>query len=266
MQQPELKADEVVLVGAGNVGWHVGQRLKEKGIRVNLVYSRQKAKAEALGRLLGCAVTNLLAAIPGLNNCLYILAVKDDVITEVAESIRFLDAPNRLFVHTSGATPSSVLTAYFSHSGVFYPLQTFSIDRQVNFSRVPLCIYGSDQEATSVLFDLGKQLSDQVAIIDDHQRSVLHVAAVFVNNFSNYLFGIGKDLVENKQLSFDLLRPLLMETAEKIMDRSPDEMQTGPARRHDQSTIATHLEYLERYPEWRKIYQLLSKNIEEKYA
>jgi predicted short-subunit dehydrogenase-like oxidoreductase (DUF2520 family) len=258
--------EQVILLGAGNVAWHLGQQLYRKAIAVSHVYSRDLEKAQQLAREIGSTAGNDLAALPALSKCLYILAIRDDAIPEVAESISFLNASDRLFVHTSGATSATILQKHFSHSGVFYPLQSFSRERELDFGQVPMCVDGSDQETRELLFELGKRIVRQVALIDDHQRRILHLAAVFVNNFSNYLFGVGKDLVEREKISFDLLRPLIRETAAKVMENDPAAMQTGPARRHDSQTIAGHLAYLEAFPHWQEIYLLLSKSIEDRYT
>lgn len=260
-----MQIDQVVLIGAGNVGWHLGQQLRAQGVKVNTIYSRQRQKAETLaGKLDAIAVTNL-HKIPALPNALYVLAVKDDVIETVAQELRHLNAANRLFVHTSGATSSTVLQPYFAHWGVFYPLQSFSKDRAIDFWQVPVCIHGSDKAVEAALVKLGDRISRQVSSIDDEQRRVLHVAAVFVNNFPNFLFTLGQEVVEQTAISFDLLRPLISETAAKVMENQPVDMQTGPARRHDERTISTHLQYLEGQLDKQSIYRLLTECILKKY-
>jgi predicted short-subunit dehydrogenase-like oxidoreductase (DUF2520 family) len=252
--------EKIVLIGAGNVGYHLGRRLVERGIELRQVFSRTIEHARKLSRQTGVAFTTKLQDIDD-GGSLYILAVPDAVIGEVARVLCKKKWSDTLFVHTSGATPSGVLKPYFSHYGVFYPLQTFSASREIDFSKVPICVDAPHPEDKDRLYALGAQLSEQVYRIDDRQRSVLHVAAVFVNNFTNALFEVGHDILQKEDLSFDLLRPLILETAEKVQKHSPGQMQTGPAIRGDQNTIDRHLAYLEMFPDYRRLYQTLTRHI-----
>lgn len=258
-----MRLDRVVLIGAGNVGWHLGRRFKEKGISVAQVFSRNRDRAAALGAELACSFTDRLDKIIPLDDCLYLLAVKDDSIPEVAAQLANLSNTQRAMAHTSGAVESTVLKEHFENYGVFYPLQTLSRDRSVDFAKIPLCIYGPNQALEKALEALARRLSDQVQVINDQERKILHVAAVFVNNFSNHLFAVGKQIVEKESLSFDLLRPLIAETAAKVMENPPEKMQTGPARRGDQKTILAHLRYLQKHPEFQNLYRLISHSIEK---
>lgn len=253
---------QVVLIGAGNVGWHLGQRFREKKIPVAQVYSRRLDRAANLAKTLKCPATDNLKELLPLDHCLYLIAVKDDAIAAVATQISYLSGTaNRAFAHTSGAVASTVLDQDLQRIGVFYPLQTLSRDRPVDFDQVPICIYSPDEVLSQQLSEVARQISQQVELVNDQQRSVLHIAAVFVNNFSNYLFGVGKEIVEQDKLSFDLLRPLIAETAAKVMESDPGQMQTGPAVRNDESTILSHLRYLERYPDHRDLYRMISRSI-----
>lgn len=258
-----MQLKQVILIGAGNVAWHLGRRLHEQGIRIAQVYSRQLDHAEALGRQLACPATDQTGQILPLDHCLYLLIVSDDAIIEMATQLAFLEGPQRVFAHTSGAVPGSVLVKHFSRSGVFYPLQTLSKDRSIDLANVPICLHADDPEIYQALYELAVRLSDHVFQIDDQARKVLHVAAVFVNNFSNYLFAVGKQILDDNGLSFDLLRPLIGETAAKITDRDPEAMQTGPAIRNDQQTIIAHLRFLQQYPEYQNLYRMITHAIRE---
>ncbi len=254
----------IVLLGAGNLGYHLGKRLSEVGAPLAQVFSRQPEKARALSEETGAQPVYRMQSISPSAG-LYILAVSDDAIAPVAEQLaRFLSG-DKAVVHTSGATPSTVLQPHFQNYGVFYPLQTFSRNKAVNFSSIPVCIYSPEKALEVQLQTLAQQLSEQVYRIDDEERAVLHVAAVFVNNFTNYLYQAGHQIVKEKGLPFEMLLPLIRETADKIEQASPEAMQTGPARRGDRKTIAQHLEYLEKFPKFEAIYRLLSDNISEQY-
>ncbi len=254
----------ITLIGAGNLGYHLGMRLHASGAEIVQVFSRELAKAQELAEVTGAQPINRLKEVePGAD--LYILAVSDGAIAPVAATLRQRLPADSPVVHTSGATPSTALAPYFTKHGIFYPLQTFSRSREPDFSTIPICIYSPDEELEGQLAALGRQFSQNVHRIDDDQRAILHVAAVFVNNFTNHLFHIGHTILEEEKLPFELLLPLIRETVDKIEANRPEDMQTGPARRGDRETIARHLVYLKKFPNFEKVYRALTKNIGEMY-
>ncbi|MGK0364620.1 MAG: putative short-subunit dehydrogenase-like oxidoreductase (DUF2520 family) [Saprospiraceae bacterium] len=237
---------KIVMIGAGNVGFHLGKALSLlPDIEVVQVYSRTKKKALNSAQNIDCQYTTKIINIH-TDADLYIIAVKDTAIGTVAKALSTLPhLKEKLVVHTSGATPSTVLLPHLSRIGIFYPLQTFSIQKEPNFRTIPFCLDAVTEEDFLLLENLAQQLSTRTERIDDAQRAVLHVAAVFVNNFTNYLYTIGADITEKSGVPFDLLKPLIAETAEKIRENTPKDMQTGPAVRRDKATIDRHLEFLE---------------------
>lgn len=251
---------KITLIGAGNAGFHLAKRLKEKGFQLEQIFSRDLSKAQTLASEVGArAVDQLSAIVP--HEGLYLLAVRDDAIASVAYDLSEAGVQKGLFVHTSGATPASILQPYFERFGIFYPLQTFSIQRAINFSEIPICIHANEIADVNLLQNLAQQLGSQAVHIQEEQRIALHVAAVFVNNFSNYLFQAGQRILEKEQLDFKLLLPLIRETAEKVRHLSPSDAQTGPAIRGDAYTIARHLDYLENAPDDAALYALMTKLI-----
>ena len=168
-------------------------------------------------------------------------------------------------VHTSGSVSLNALKQH-EKSGVFYPLQTFSKNRKTNFSEIPICIESECDTLKSMLFELGKSISNTVVEINSENRKQLHLSAVFACNFVNFLYISSKDLLEEQGLSFDLLKPLISETAQKALEVSPEKAQTGPAVRNDQSIIKSHLEMLDDHQELQQLYQLLTQMIFEKQA
>ena len=192
---------------------------------------------------------------------LYIIAVHDDAIGRVSENLPF---SNRLVVHTSGNTCLSSMHEK-NIRGVFYPLQTFSLDREIAFDELPICIEAEDSKSLELLEKLAYCITSEVQEIHSAQRSALHLAAVFVNNFTNHLYQIGRSICEKEELSFNLLKPLIEETAKKIKDLSPEVAQTGPARRNDLKTIENHLGLLSEGTQ-KEIYQLITHSIQEHYA
>lgn len=256
---------KITLIGAGNVGYHLGKRLFKQQLIVPQVYSRTLANATHLAKKIQAEGTDRLSDINDQSD-VYILSVKDDVIEKVAEQLAAnASLKKKLFVHTSGAVPSTVLQPYFKNYGVFYPLQTFSKSRRVSFKNIPICIDAKKKKARKLLQQLGKKISQEVHLVKDEERAVLHVAAVFVNNFTNHLFHIAHHICEQEQVDFDILKPLIQETVCKIQSQSPYDMQTGPGRRGDRETISKHLDFLDGNPSYQKVYRLLSNRIEESY-
>jgi predicted short-subunit dehydrogenase-like oxidoreductase (DUF2520 family) len=258
------KSFKIGLIGSGNVGHHLGKRMVECGLEVVQVYSRRITRARKLARQLGEAepINDLGRLAQRIN--IIILTVKDDIITEVALDIsKFL--PNVLVVHTSGAMPSTILKPFFRKHGSFYPLQSFSINRPIDFEMVPICIHSPQKRNHERLMHLAQVIAPNVYAVNDEQKSVLHVAAVFVNNFTNHLYHIAQKITEKEHLNFEILKPLLLETALKVQQNNPQEMQTGPARRGDMLTINKHLEYLKANESWATLYKKLSEGIQKEF-
>jgi len=250
----------IVLIGAGNVGYHLGKRMRECGLPIVQVFSRSRKKAGKLARAIKAPFTTQLQRINPVAD-LYILAVHDDAIATVAASLAKILPPDKLLAHTSGATPLSALGRYFQTTGIFYPLQSFSIDRPADFTQLPLCVFSNQPNGLDFLQEVAKKICPNVYIVNDEQRAALHVAAVFVNNFTNHLFHIGEQISLQHQVSFDLLKPLIRETVNKIQQHAPQQMQTGPAIRGDQQTIKRHLQALEDFPDYQETYRLMTESI-----
>lgn len=244
----------IVIVGAGNVAWHLAKELQKKEQNILQVYNRSVESAISLSRRLQCDFTT---RIEDLNRDadLYILAVKDSVIEEVSASLAL---ENKLVVHTSGAIEQNVIK--YNRRGVLYPLQTFSKEKKLNFKNIPFCIEANKSEDYNTLMRLSTLLSPMVYNINSHQRKVLHVAAVFACNFSNYMYMISDQILGKESIPLDILHPLIKETASKITKHAPKNVQTGPAAREDKSTIDAHLNYLGDGKNY-DIYKILTENI-----
>lgn len=250
---------KIVIVGAGRIAWHLGKRLKSKGLPVAQVISRTAGHAESLAEVLQAQWTDLPAEIIPDADWI-ILAVKDDAIVEVAEAF----APHvreALITHTSGGTAGAVLAKYFSRYGVFYPLQSFSREHTPVWSKIPFCVDAAHPEDVLQLKKTAKTIGNLVYRVNDEQRALLHVAAVFANNFANRCFAIAEKILDEKDLPFELLHPLMEETLAKALQDSPERMQTGPAMRGDTDTVKRHLHLLQKHPEWQNIYRILSDDI-----
>ena len=243
----------IVLFGTGNVATHLFEAYKNsKHFEIIQVYNHA-AKSLKFFKDKVAITTDLNAISPA---DIYILALKDDTLDEICKKINNTDA---LVLHTSGAVSMKVLTK-FSHHGVFYPLQTFSKNKKVDFSKVPICIETYTREDNNIAHNLASDISNKVFEISSEQRKTLHVAAVFVSNFVNYLYTEGESICQENKVPFEILHPLILETANKAIKMSPKEAQTGPAKRKDKDVINSHLELLNKKQQ--EIYSLLTLSIQ----
>jgi predicted short-subunit dehydrogenase-like oxidoreductase (DUF2520 family) len=248
----------IVLIGTGNVATRLGLALHARNAEIIQIFGRSAANASQLAASLQCRYTVSKSEIK-TDADLYILAVSDDAIAEVAAMLP--KGGDRMILHTAGSVPMGILDPFSSNYGVLYPLQTLSRQKEIDFSNVPVCIEANTPSNLEKLRILAATISEQVVVIDSDQRRNLHLAAVFVCNFVNHLYAIGEASLKEQDLDFNLLRPLILETAEKAMLFSPREVQTGPAVRGNKTVIEKHLQMLEKHPEWKKIYELMSRDI-----
>lgn len=251
------KSYDVVLLGAGNVGYHLANRLKDAGHTILQVYSRSLKSAETLAAQVTAEPIHELAQI-SKNASVYIIALRDDIIAGVALQ---LELDGKLVLHTSASIPMEVLISASEKFGVLYPLQTLTKGIDIDFRHVPLCIEASDENVNKQLHSFANSLSDRVFYLDSGKRKALHVSAVIVNNFSNHLFHVAEEILHKENLDFDLLKPLIKETVRKLDSFSPHEIQTGPAKRNDLRTIDEHLHYLDEYPDVKEIYLVMTESI-----
>lgn len=247
----------ITIIGSGNVATHLAAAFKNAGHRIIQVYSRDMQHAALLAYHVGAeAIDKLESANPETD--IFIISVKDDFIPLIAER---LSGHGKPIAHTSGATDLQALLNFTANAGVFYPLQTFSKNKEVDFLSVPLCIEGANEQITKQLVELARTVSNNVYAISSAQRKVLHLAAVFACNFPNYLYNAAQQLLAQNDMGFEMLRPLILETAQKVQNHLPAEVQTGPAIRNDENTMAAHLQMLDNEPDLKRIYELLSQEI-----
>lgn len=255
-----MKDKRIILIGAGNVAHHLAPALLKAGLNLCQIYSRSIESARELGRKTGITYTaDLFGIYP--DGDIYIFCVSDDVLPSIIKTIRMPD--NALLLHTSGSQPMDVFKSYSKHYGVIYPVQTFSKKRELDFREIPLCVEGNTGPVKERIKKFAEKLSDKIYEIDSAQRKELHLAAVFACNFPNYLYQVAGKLLEDKGLSFAMLRPLIFETAHKVMLLNPEEAQTGPAKRGDESIMNMHKNMLKNNKDLLKIYTILSEGIKE---
>ena len=251
----------IVIIGSGNVATQLSLALKSAGMNIIQVFGRKESMAKCLSSKLDVDyITDLKELKKGAD--LYLLAIIDDALMEIADLI---DLDEELIVHTSGTVCMDVFKGHFKNHGVFYPLQTFSKEKNIDFDDIPICVESNSKESLELLLQLGGELSSTVNEVSSSQRKALHVSAVFACNFANYFYSIAEDLMKDNDLPFDLLHPLIKETAAKLDHHMPNEAQTGPARRNDQKIMNEHLKMLEDYPDYKEIYQLISERIMRKF-
>jgi len=248
---------KVVLLGAGNLAHHLFKVFEaSKGIEIVQVFNHHEKKLKAFADKV--ATTTLISEIKEAD--FYLISVKDDAIAEVSSQ---LQANKNIVLHTSGAVDINILAKH-SNFGVFYPLQSFSKEKEVDFSQIPICIEANSEENFKKIRQLALQISASVYNISSKQRRISHVAAVFANNFSNFMLSKASEICEKHEIPFDILKPLIEETFQKIKKVSPKEAQTGPARRNDKKTMVAHLEYLDE--DQQKLYKTISEAILKSYG
>jgi predicted short-subunit dehydrogenase-like oxidoreductase (DUF2520 family) len=247
----------IILIGAGNVATQLGLALADAGYKISQVYSKTASAAAALSKKLKA---NPLTDLKKLDQdaAIYIIAVKDDAIEAIAKQLKLKD---KIVVHTSGSVSMEVLKKASKNYGVFYPLQTFTKDKKIDFKAVPICLEGNNKDTSTTLQYFAKSISSNVNLVNSDQRKVIHLAAVFACNFSNHMYAIADDILKKNKLSLDILKPLIEETAQKIRNTSPAKAQTGPAVRGDKKTMEGHLKMLKGDKKLKEIYELVSKHI-----
>lgn len=255
----------IVCIGAGNLATHLGLALVEQGIEIVQIYSRTLTSAVALARKLSPAgkigATSTLEEVC-TDADLYLFAVKDSALPGLIESL----APARqhaVFLHTAGSIPMSVFEGHLSRYGVFYLMQTFSKQRAVDFRQIPVFLEASDEQLLDHLRSLAEKVSDKIYMATSEQRKYLHLSAVFACNFVNHCYALSARLLKEQGLPFEVMFPLIDETAAKVHDLSPEEAQTGPAVRYDRNVMDKQTELLEAHPQWRLLYEEMSKSIHQ---
>lgn len=248
----------VTLLGAGNVATHLFKAfLSSEEVNIKQWYNRSLKAIDGYKNVVD--ITDDLSQLTTAD--IYIIAVSDDAIEALSQQLPF---ENRLVVHTSGST-SLYAVDKKQKRGVFYPLQTFSKEATISFSEVPLCIEALKKEDLPLLKSLAKAIGSKSHKVNSDQRQALHLAAVFVNNFTNQLYRVAHEITEANGAEFDILKPLIKETANKIETLSPYLAQTGPAKRNDKKTIRRHIKQLES-DHHKAIYDLLTKSIQKTHG
>lgn len=264
MRRRSIEDTPIVFIGAGHLATNLAKELYRKGFRIEQIYSRTQAAARALAEVVEAAYTDDLEAL-ATDAKLYIVALTDAALVELLP--RIVAANNEaLFVHTAGTLPLQVWEGHAKRHGVFYPMQTFSKTREVDFREVPIFIEANEAEDVALLKAIAATLSQRVFEANSEQRKVLHLAAVFACNFTNHLYALVAELLQQHNLPFEVMLPLIDETARKIHQLDPVAAQTGPAVRGDSQVMQKQREMLTAYPELQQFYELMSQSIQRHAA
>lgn len=250
---------KICFIGAGNLATHLSQALQKQGHNIIQVYSKSTDSALKLANILDTGYTTSTREISS-NADLYCVALKDSAVHEVLSKIDFR---NKLVIHCSGSLPLSIMTEYSDNIGVLYPLQTFSKNRAIDFNNIPLFVEANSDENENILLEIARTISNEVSVLKSAKRKSLHIAAVFACNFVNQMYSIAAEFLDASDISFDVLKPLIYETAQKVQEHNPKEVQTGPAIRFDENIINDHLHNLKDFPEYQELYKSISKSIFE---
>lgn len=247
----------IVIIGAGNVASVLGRLIKNAGHDILQVMSRKAERAAMLGDELGCAHTHNIKLI-SLQADLYLVAVSDYALNEIYESF---NVGEKIIVHTAGSVSKDILAKVSLNYGVLYPLQSLRLENRHLHQDIPILVDGNSPANIDMIKKLALTISSSVENATDEQRMKLHVAAVFVSNFSNHMYALAAEYCFKSGLNFKMLQPLIEETALRLRDHSPAEMQTGPAIRKDIITLDKHLRELSAYPKMRNIYLKITDSI-----
>ena len=252
----------ITLIGAGNLATQLGIAAREAGHAIIQVYSHTLCNATALAEQCGAQAIDSLSQLSDTAD-IYVVAVKDAVLADVvSEACRGRE--EKVFAHTAGSMPIDIFNGQARHYGVLSPMQTFSKQRKVDFSLIPVFTEYNDAKANSLITALANSLSDKVTALSSADRRHLHLAAVFACNFANHCFSLAADVMERHGMTFDMLLPLIDETVEKVHEMHPLRAQTGPAIRYDENVLSRQRSLLDGDDLAQTIYDTMSKSIHEK--
>ena len=250
---------KITLIGAGNLATNIGLALHSAGHIIVQVYSRQLANASCLSSRLGATAIDQLDKVNDLAD-IYIFSLKDSVLQSAIEKVCKHNT-NKVFLHTAGSMNMQLFEGYATCFGVLYPMQTFSKDRPVDFKSIPCFIEASDSKTLECIQSLALSVSEKVYMLSSHDRKYLHLSAVFACNFVNHCYEIAAEILHQHDIPFEVLQPLIDETARKIHMLSPRDAQTGPAVRYDKNVIEAQRKLLADSPLWQEIYERMSASI-----
>jgi predicted short-subunit dehydrogenase-like oxidoreductase (DUF2520 family) len=256
-----VKEYRISFIGAGKVSGALCRQMHMSGFKIQKVVSRTRKTGRALA--LSCNASWSPECDFSDAEDLIIVAVPDDKLPGILSNIKCPD--DSVVAHTAGSLGLDIFPAFLKHTGVFYPLQTFSYNRKILFRDLPFFLEASDPVSSRILNEVAESISGRVHFTDTDHRRLLHIAAVFVCNFTNHMLTAGKQITEKAGFPFEVLEPLINETVTKAVENGPENSQTGPAYRSDKGTIKKHIDLLSFSPELQGIYKEVTKSIMKFY-
>jgi len=248
---------KIIFLGSGNLATRLSLEMHRKGMQIGQVYSHTPENAQQLAALLGCPWTTDPETVD-TDADLYVFSLKDTVLADVIARVR----PNEgLWVHTAGSMPMDVFRGHAHRYGVLYPMQTFSKDCPVDFKEIPVFVEASTPDVLAQTEQLARSVSDRVEEMSTERRRRLHLAAVFACNFVNHCYALAADVLGRDGIPFDVMWPLIDETARKVHRLPPVEAQTGPAVRYDRNVMDRQCAMLDGEPERKALYEMMSRSI-----
>lgn len=254
-----IEDTSVAFIGAGNLATNLAKAFYRKGFRIVQVYSRTEESAKSLAQQVEADYVTELSAVTKEAR-LYIVSLKDAAFVELLPGM-VAGKEKGLWVHTAGSIPMDIWKGRAKRYGVFYPMQTFSKQREVDFREIPVFVESNSEEDTNFLKEIAAVLSENVYVASSEQRKSLHLAAVFTCNFTNHMYALAAELLKKYGLPFKAMLPLIDETARKVHELEPRAAQTGPAVRYDENVMGEHLQMLADEPEMRELYRRISEDI-----
>lgn len=251
----------ISFAGAGRVAEALCKELFHAGFRIDMIASESEVSGRSLAD--SCKAVWSADLLFPESTKIIIVAVPDHRLNSVLDKIKC--AAGTLVVHTAGSFGTDIFPEHIEHKGIFYPLQTFSKGRKVSFVNLPFLLESSDEESSAILRNIAESIHGKVHFVDTEKRRMLHLAAVFVCNFTNHMLTLGKEVTLKTGITFEILAPLIKETISKAMDSGPENSQTGPAVRHDKNTIEKQLELLSFSKELQRIYNEMTISIIQYY-
>ncbi len=251
------------IIGTGNMAFFLAQELSAAGHEFIGIWGRNSAATNKLALKYDTKVYSSIEEITDEEGHFCFIAVKDIAIAEIAARLNF---KHTTLIHTAGASPLQLLGNQTKHTGIFWPVYSIVADNLKTIKDIPIAIQGNNPQTENVILDMAKSITDKAFIANEEQRTHLHLAAVFANNFSNHLMAIAQEICMKQHLSFDYLQPIVAQTFERLKTEPAKDLQTGPAIRDDKMTMQKHIDLLKSNPEWALLYQSLSNSIRKMYS
>ena len=252
--------NKIVILGSGNLAFHFCKAACIAGVEISQIFSRNLETASQLANMAGCDFTNDINKIDE-NADTFLFAMTDEANLSSVKKLK--PYPDKTLLHTAGSLSMNIFENITENYGVFYPFQTFSRNSKIDFSKLPLCIEASNKQTLNALIQLSERLRCNYYIINEEQRQVIHLSGVFGCNFMNHCISLAEKILEDNKIDKNIIKALLKQSFEKVIENGAFASQTGPAVRRDYEIMEKHAQFLSKDELLLEIYKLMSKSIEE---